>query len=156
LNNYRRHRLENYFYPDDFRNFPVPNITLAAQQPFIDKVNILLAEGKKLQKLQQAWFTLMPAKIRPKRALTKKLESWYLLDFNGFLAEMQKVGVQLGKSYYKQRRQLQEDFEYAQPEAKAVYDLLTTTDQEIDNLVYQLYNLSATEIAQIEDGSTRL
>ncbi len=156
LNNYRRHRLENYFYPDDFRNFPVPDIPLAAQKPFIEKVSILLAEGKKLQKLQQAWFTLMPAKIRPKRALTKKLESWYLLDFNSFLAEMQKVGIQLGKSYYKQRRQLQEDFEFAQPEAKAVYDILVQTDQEIDNLVYKLYNLSAKEIAQIEDGNTKL
>jgi len=29
LNNSRRHRLENYFYPDDFRNLPIPNISLS-------------------------------------------------------------------------------------------------------------------------------
>jgi hypothetical protein len=42
LNNYRKHRLKNYFYPDDFRNYPIPYISLEAQQPFINIVNYLL------------------------------------------------------------------------------------------------------------------
>jgi hypothetical protein len=32
LNNFRRHRLENYFYPDDFRYFPIPDVDEETQQ----------------------------------------------------------------------------------------------------------------------------
>ena len=46
LNNFRRHRLENYFYPDDFRNFPIPKIPETEQQPFIKLVDKILAEKK--------------------------------------------------------------------------------------------------------------
>jgi adenine-specific DNA-methyltransferase len=43
LNNYRRHRLENYFYPDDFRKFPIAKIPLAKQKAFIDLADKILA-----------------------------------------------------------------------------------------------------------------
>jgi hypothetical protein len=46
MNNFRRHRLENYFYPDDFRKFPMPIIELSAQEPFIKKVNEILTLKK--------------------------------------------------------------------------------------------------------------
>ncbi|MDR1896454.1 MAG: Eco57I restriction-modification methylase domain-containing protein [Prevotellaceae bacterium] len=43
LNNYRRHRLKNYFYPDDFRNFPLAKIPIEEQTPFITLVDKILA-----------------------------------------------------------------------------------------------------------------
>lgn len=46
LNNFRRHRLENYFYPDDFRNFPIPKIGLSNQKSISDLVNKILAAKK--------------------------------------------------------------------------------------------------------------
>lgn len=42
LNNYRRHRLENYFYPDDFRNFPLPKIELSKQAAFAALADYML------------------------------------------------------------------------------------------------------------------
>lgn len=42
LNNYRRHRLENYFYPDDFRNYPLPKIDLAKQAVFVALADYML------------------------------------------------------------------------------------------------------------------
>lgn len=42
LNNNRRHRLENYFYPDDFRNLPIADISLQDQQKFIDLVDKMI------------------------------------------------------------------------------------------------------------------
>ncbi len=56
LNNFRRHRLENYFYPDDFRNLPIPVISLKIQNEFIDIVSQILAlksEGKDTTILEQ-------------------------------------------------------------------------------------------------------
>jgi hypothetical protein len=42
LNNFRRHRMKNYFYPDDFRNFMIPKITKSEQNPFIQLVDKIL------------------------------------------------------------------------------------------------------------------
>lgn len=46
LNNIRRHRLENYFYPNDFRNLPIAKISLSDQKPFAELVDKILALKK--------------------------------------------------------------------------------------------------------------
>jgi len=43
LNNIRRHRLENYFYPDDFRKLPIPDILEQQQQPLVELVDRIMA-----------------------------------------------------------------------------------------------------------------
>jgi len=43
LNNFRRHRMKNYFYPDDFRNFPIPKIAKSEQKPFIKLADKILS-----------------------------------------------------------------------------------------------------------------
>lgn len=55
LNNIRRHRLENYFYPDDFRNLPIAEIPLAEQKSFadlVDKITILKKSDSEKDKQQ--------------------------------------------------------------------------------------------------------
>jgi adenine-specific DNA-methyltransferase len=42
MNNYRRHRLENYFYPDDFRNYPIPVLDLSKQMAFVALADYML------------------------------------------------------------------------------------------------------------------
>lgn len=49
LNNFRRHRLENYFYPDDFRNLPIPKISLQKQKQFVEQVEKIISFKKKNQ-----------------------------------------------------------------------------------------------------------
>ena len=67
LNNIRRHRLENYFYPDDFRKLPIANISIDEQKPFIDLVDCILKITKDkdyLQNIQkQAEVKLLVQKI---------------------------------------------------------------------------------------------
>ncbi len=46
LNNIRRHRLENYFYPDDFRKLPIADISISEQKPFIELVDKILSITK--------------------------------------------------------------------------------------------------------------
>ncbi len=46
LNNFRKHRLKNYFYPDDFRNFPIPNLSQQKQYFFVFIVNVILLLNK--------------------------------------------------------------------------------------------------------------
>lgn len=52
LNNIRRHRLENYFYPDDFRKLPIADVSLKKQAPLINLVNSILAITKDKDYLQ--------------------------------------------------------------------------------------------------------
>jgi len=46
LNNIRRHRLKNYFYPDDFRKLPIADISLEEQKPLVYLVENILAMMK--------------------------------------------------------------------------------------------------------------
>ena len=46
LNGIRRHRLENYFYPDDFRKLPIADIPAKDQKLFIEFVDKILAITK--------------------------------------------------------------------------------------------------------------
>ncbi|MCL4557990.1 MAG: hypothetical protein M1491_05070 [Deltaproteobacteria bacterium] len=46
LNNIRRHRLENYFYPDDFRKLPIADISMKEQKPFVELVDKILSITK--------------------------------------------------------------------------------------------------------------
>ena len=43
LNNFRRYRMKNYFYPDDFRNFPIPKIAKSEQKPLIKLADEILS-----------------------------------------------------------------------------------------------------------------
>jgi len=52
LNNIRRHRLENYFYPDDFRKLSIASVTIEEQKPFIDCVDKILTITKDADYLQ--------------------------------------------------------------------------------------------------------
>ena len=65
LNNIRRHRLENYFYPDDLRKLPIADISLKEQEPFINLV-------KK--------FSLSPKKMTTQKMLSSKPKSVNIRD----------------------------------------------------------------------------
>jgi len=43
LNNIRRHKMQNYFYPDDLKQLPIRAIPIEDQKPFIIKVNQILS-----------------------------------------------------------------------------------------------------------------
>lgn len=61
LNNIRRHRLENYFYPDDFRKLPIIHISVTEQRPFIELVNKIFLITKNDDYLQK---TIKQAKVK--------------------------------------------------------------------------------------------
>jgi len=43
LNSVRRHRLENYFYPDDFRKLPIADISISEQKEFVKIVDNIIS-----------------------------------------------------------------------------------------------------------------
>lgn len=81
--------------------------------------------------------------------LPGKLQNWYLLSYKEFIAELGKKKVKLS---------LTEEAEwedYFLQEAKKTMEIkaaIETTDKEIDQMVYKLYELTDEEIRIVEDA----
>ncbi|MBL0309036.1 MAG: transposase [Bacteroidetes bacterium] len=85
----------------------------------------------------------------PGKAVSRKLQEWYLLDFKEFLKELQKAKVKMSLSeeaewltYLSEQKQ----------KALALKDEIEKTDKEIDRMVYSLYDLTDQEIAIVENN----
>ena len=125
---------------------PLKDIKLAFQQPFIEKVEIMLSSNKELQELTQKFQRSLARKFALTE-LPKKLQDWYLLSYAEFIKELEKKKIKLS---------LSEEAEwetYFSTEAKKALELkaqITQTDNEIDQLVYKLYDLTEDEIKIVE------
>jgi type I restriction-modification system DNA methylase subunit len=93
-----------------------------------------------------ALLTLLRSKYHlPK--ISQNLENWPGLEFKGFLAELKKVKVQLTLA---EEAEWLGYFTTEKTKAQALQAQIAKTDKEIDALVYQLYGLTAEEIAVVE------
>jgi type I restriction-modification system DNA methylase subunit len=125
---------------------PIPQISLENQQPFIEKAQAMLDLTKQLNDLSGKFLKLLSADLAVAK-ISKKLEKWHSLNTNEFFAE---VGKQNKSLALLQKSQWLEHFETQQQQAIALQNQITCTDNEIDQMVYQLYQLTEEEIATIE------
>ncbi len=79
--------------------------------------------------------------------LSKKLEAFYNLSFNDFVKELKKQKVSLSK---KDEFELMDLFEKQKARIFEIHHAIKATDKEINNMVYQLYELTENEIQLIE------
>jgi hypothetical protein len=130
-----------------FGQIPIPNtnndLALKADQMlFLNKD--LQEASQKFQRTIQRRFSREHA---PLADLPGKLQNWYLLTYKEFIAELGKKKVKLS---------LSEEAEweaYFLQEAKKALELkakIDATDQEIDQMVYKLYELTDEEIKIVE------
>ena len=131
---------------NDVRNLPVKEISLEAQQPFIEKADKMLFLNKNLQKLSQKFQRLLTRKFELEK-LTIKLQDWYLLKFSEFVKELKKLKIKLS---LKEEIEWEEIFLEKKEEAEKVKNEIEMTDKEIDGMVYELYGLSEEEIRVVE------
>ena len=81
--------------------------------------------------------------------INKKLESWYELTFAEFVKELSKKKIKLSLS---EEAEWEDYFLQEQQKAIALKQQITTTDQEIDKMVYELYGLTNEEIEIVENS----
>ncbi|NDK55541.1 Eco57I restriction-modification methylase domain-containing protein [Pontibacter fetidus] len=127
-------------------NFPVPAISPEAQQPFIEKADAMLSLNEELQTINQKFQRTLGRKFGLTE-LPKKLQEWYLLSYGDFIKELAKKKVKLSLS---DEAKWEDYFTQEAEKALALKTNIATTDAEIDQLVYQLYNLTDEEIAIVE------
>lgn len=84
--------------------------------------------------------------------LSRKLESWYELEFSDFIKELNKAIKKAGGEKLSKMDEMEwmEVFENKKAKAQILKAEITKTDCEIDRLVYELYGLSKEEIVIVE------
>jgi type I restriction-modification system DNA methylase subunit len=128
----------------DLRVFPI-RVT-GNQQPLIAKVDFMLQENNRLQKVAEGFIRLLQNKW-PNLDITARIAGWYTLSFEDFrlALEKQKIRLTLAEqaewlSYFNEQKH----------QAEKIHAGLSKTDDEINNMVYGLYGLTDEEIAMIE------
>ncbi|MCG8776448.1 Eco57I restriction-modification methylase domain-containing protein, partial [Tenacibaculum finnmarkense] len=147
----------NYLKP-----FPLPEIS-ENNQEIIDKVNLQLENNKVFQKTSNNFQNYLKQKFQLEK-LSKKLQNWHDLEFGDFIKELNKAIKSNNKELVKNELPIipvltkldemdwMDVFTVKKSEAQALQTQINQTDKEIDTMVYKLYNLTAAEIAIVENS----
>ncbi len=125
---------------------PIPVIPKAKQLPFIAKADIMLSKNKELQQVKQQLQQLLLGKYSG-LTLSKKLTDWPALSFTNFLKELGKQKIKLT---LPEEAEWLKYFEDQKTIASNIQQVINTTDKEIDNMVYELYELTEEEVRIVE------
>jgi TaqI-like C-terminal specificity domain/Eco57I restriction-modification methylase len=125
---------------------PIKKITLKKQQPFITLANKMLELNKSSSDQSHKFLELLQSNF-PFEQPTNKLKKWYDLEFIDLLAELEKAGVSIPAKKQSEWLTL---FKAEKEKIKSAQQEISKTDKEIDQLVYQLYELTPEEIAIVE------
>jgi tRNA1(Val) A37 N6-methylase TrmN6 len=135
---------------NDLRKFPTKDIPFSKQQPFIEKTNQMLALNENLQEIttrfQRSLQRQFPEELEK---LPKKLQSWYELNFADFVKEIKKKKIKLSLT---QKAEWEDYFLAEQEKAASLKTQIDQTDNEIDQMVYELYGLTEEEIKIVENS----
>ncbi len=81
--------------------------------------------------------------------VSRKLENWFELPFSEFVSEIEKA-IKPTKLSLSQKSEWMEHFEKEKAKALELKNKIDQTDREIDQMVYELYELTPEEIALID------
>ena len=131
----------------------LPFIKNKNQQPFIEQAEVMLSLSKEFQLLAQKFSTYFSGQFKIEK-LSGKLEKWYDLSFDEFMAAVNKVlktqkGTPLTK---KEEFDWIDLFEENKAKANQLQNEIATTDKAIDAMVYELYGLTEDEIQIVEQS----
>ncbi len=130
----------------NLKQLPIPKIPLSAQQPFIDRADLMLTLNKELQDVSGKFLRNIQREFKFDE-LSKKLQNWYSITYSEFLKEIDKKKVKLSLS---QKSEWEDYFNFESKKAADIQNKINQTDNEIDKMVYELYGLTDDEIITIE------
>ena len=132
---------------NDLRKFPFKNILKKKQEPFIDKVDSIMLLKAEFLKVSQKFLELLNSDFIIDR-LSKKLNNWYFLDWAEFEKELKKKKVNLVGN---QKDDWFDRFKKLKSEVLIIQNKINEVNQEIDQMIYELYGLTKEEIEIIEN-----
>lgn len=131
-----------------FTKVPIVRITQEQQHAFVFKVDRMTNFNKELHEHRLNFIQLLQTKW-PYLAISGKISEWVNLSFEDFSQELEKQKIKL--SLQEQSVWLQY-FNEQRQKAATIQSLIVKTDNEIDRMVYALYELTDEEIRIIEQS----
>ncbi len=137
------------YFPNSVGKNPIPEISKEAQQPFIEKADLMLSLNKELQSEKDNFLNTLKEEKGIEK-ITKKLDAFYDFEYDTLKKELakQKVKFALGN----ENNEWREYFNTSKQKANNLQQQISQTDKEIDKMVYELYELTAEEIEIIENS----
>lgn len=124
---------------NDVRNIPIPNIPLSAQQPFIEKADLMLSLNKEFHDKTDSFLRYISSKFWLEK-LSEKLLKFHDYNFATFLKELKSKKLSMSEE-----AELIEFFENKKSEIISLKNRIDATDRDIDDMVFDLYRLSDEE-----------
>jgi hypothetical protein len=127
---------------------PVPDLLTVDYKNISEKAKIITSYIQKVKEKQFEFTQIVSANFKNVK-INNKLREFYNYDFSIFLEELKKQKVEIE---LKKQREWINFFNEYKSEINEIQKIISKTDQEIDNLVYQLYNLTPEEIQIVENA----
>jgi hypothetical protein len=122
-------------------NVPIPVLSDSEKAIFEEKANQLKIWSEQVNKKSEKFSTLIQSEFGIKK-LSKKLSTWYKLDFAAFQPEITKQ-----KAVFSTKQKLEwiEIFENEQQSIKTLLSQIRSTENELNQLLYDLYGFDSEE-----------
>jgi len=131
----------------NLKNTYIKNISINEQKPFIEKADLMLNLNNEFYEKKNKFFNRIK-KSFGLETLNKKVNSFYTLEFNDFIKEIEKLGKK--KLSLKEQDEWEDYFNEYKKDLSNLKDEIEKTDNKINKRVYKLYGLSKDEIKIIE------
>lgn len=132
------------------KEFPIPDISLEDQQPFIELADKMLSLNSQLQEKRSRFLRRLTENIEGVK-ITTALQTFDQMDFAGFVAELKKQKIKLT---LPQQDEWEDYFRQYADACHQLTDQIAATDREIDLRVYHLYGLTYDEVLTVDPNTT--
>lgn len=131
---------------ENCKKFPIKAISMSEQQIFIEKVTQILLLYKQFKGLQKDFVEVLQSNFDEKK-ISKKYDNWHTQSWKEFLQELKKSKIEIP---LEEQTRWKGFFTQKQTEANSVLLKTQNLENQIDKLVYALYDLSEEEIKMVE------
>lgn len=133
---------------ENLSNFPIPLINEDVKLTFKISVHKILGLNKDLQNMTTKFIKILTSELALAEP-SKKLQEWYNLEFTDFVKELKKRKIELSLA---QKSEWIDFFEIEKQKANAIQFEIETTEKQIDQMVYELYELTPEEIEIVKNN----
>jgi len=116
---------------------PIPKISLAEQQPFVEFADKMLEYHHQVYDLKRNFLELVKSELKVGK-ITNKLDDWSDCSWDEFSDELKKANVKLGMKELSEWKQF-----YSNEKSKVqnYVQQIISIDNQINNAVFKLYNI---------------
>jgi len=132
--------------PQYFEQFPV--CLPSDEKPLNEKADIMLTQNNELHELKTGFLNFFKSELIPEK-ITKNQQKWDDLSWEQFKKEMTKCKVKELK--LKELKEWQDYFLEQKEKAFKLKSIIHQIDNDIDQMVYQIYGLTEKEIKIVEN-----